>query len=99
MGEGGDGLHLDRVHLLERVVEDTGRVDDLPSEVLVVHVSDEQRLGRERVLKRTKQIGSDVSGRERVARTRASEIGGLTGWTSTSARVTLLMKDDFPTLG
>lgn len=50
MGEGGDGLHLDGVHLLEGVVQDTGCVDDLPSEVLVVHVSDEERLGGEGVL-------------------------------------------------
>lgn len=51
VGERSDGLHLDRVHLLERVVEHTGRVDDLPSEVLVVHVTDEQRLGGESVLR------------------------------------------------
>jgi hypothetical protein len=35
-------LHLDGVHLLERVVEDTGSVDDLPAEVFVVHVTNEQ---------------------------------------------------------
>ena len=52
MSESGDGLHLDGVHLLERVIQDTGSVDDLPSEVLVVHVSDEERFGGEGVLKR-----------------------------------------------
>ena len=49
VGERGDGLHLDRVHLLERVVEHSRRVDDLPAEVLVVHVPDKQRLGRKSV--------------------------------------------------
>jgi hypothetical protein len=52
VGERSDRLHLNRVHLLERVVEHTGRVDDLPSEVLVVHVTNEQRLGGESVLRR-----------------------------------------------
>lgn len=47
MGEGGDTLHLDGVHLLKRVVEDSRGVDDLPPEVLVVHVTDEETLGRE----------------------------------------------------
>jgi hypothetical protein len=45
MSESGDGLHLDGVHLLEGVVENSGSVDNLPAEVLVVHVSNEERLG------------------------------------------------------
>lgn len=49
MSESGNRLHLNGVHLLERVVEDSGRVDDLPPEVLVVHVADEERLGGEGV--------------------------------------------------
>ena len=46
---GGDGLHLVGVALLERVVQDSGRVDHLPANVVVVHVTEEERLGRERV--------------------------------------------------
>ena len=49
VGDGGDGLHLDRVHLLERVVEHAGGVDGLEAKVLVVEVADEEALGREGV--------------------------------------------------
>mmetsp|Transcript_19433 Transcript_19433/g.74612 ORF Transcript_19433/g.74612 Transcript_19433/m.74612 type:complete len:651 (-) Transcript_19433:57-2009(-) len=49
MGQRGDGLHLDGIPVLQRVVEDTGGVDDLPWSVLVVSVSDEERLGGEGV--------------------------------------------------
>ena len=49
VGDGGDGLHLDRVHLLERVVEHAGGVDGLEAEVFVVEVADEEALGREGV--------------------------------------------------
>ena len=44
-----DGLHLDGVSLFQRMVQDTGGVDDLPTQVLVVRVAHEQRLGRESV--------------------------------------------------
>ena len=44
MSESGDTLHLDGVHLLQRVVKDTRGVYHLPSQVLVVHVTDEERL-------------------------------------------------------
>ena len=47
VGERRDTLHLDVVHLLKRMVEDTGCVDDLPPHVAVVEVADEERLGRE----------------------------------------------------
>lgn len=40
MRNGSDGLHLDSVHFLERVIEDPGGVDGLEAEVLVVKVSD-----------------------------------------------------------
>ena len=49
VGEGSDGLHLDGVALLQRVVENSGSVDDLPAKILVVGVSDVQRLGGEGV--------------------------------------------------
>ena len=42
-------LHLDGVALLQRPVQQAGRVDDLPAQVLVVHVAHEERLGGERV--------------------------------------------------
>lgn len=49
MRKSSDTLHLDRVHFLERVIEDTRGIDDLPSQVLVVKVADEKRLGRKGV--------------------------------------------------
>ena len=42
-------LHLDGVALLEGVVEDARRVDDLPPQILVVGVAHEERLGGEGV--------------------------------------------------
>lgn len=53
MRNSGDTLHLDGVHLLERVVQDTGRIDGLETEVLVVEVADEERL-------RGESVGLDV---------------------------------------
>ena len=47
VGQGRDGLHLDGVALLEGVVEDAGGVDDLPPQVAVVAVADEEGLGGE----------------------------------------------------
>lgn len=78
MSESGDGLHLDGVHLLKRVIQDTGSVDDLPSEVLVVHVSDKERLGGEGVLRETNE-GEEVS--TKLFASRKDEKGrvGLTG--------------------
>eukprot|EP00760_Papus_ankaliazontas_P018925 PhM_4_TR17767/c0_g1_i1/m.843 len=49
VGQRRDGLHLDDVALVEAVVEDTGRVDDLPRQVLVVGVANVERLRREGV--------------------------------------------------
>ena len=49
MGQGSDRLHLDGVTVFERVVQDTGGIDHLPAQVLVIHVSNEQRLGGESI--------------------------------------------------
>jgi len=70
VGQGSDGLHLDRVAVLERVVEDTGRVDDLPAEVLVVHVADKERLGSEGV-----GLDVDVGTRDLVHERRLADVG------------------------
>ncbi len=45
----GPHLHLNGVALLQRAVEQAGRVNDLPAQVAVVHVPHKQRLRRERV--------------------------------------------------
>jgi len=49
MGERRNGLHLDRVALLQWVVQNSGGVNHLPAQVAVVHVSHIQRLGGERI--------------------------------------------------
>ena len=49
MSECSDGLHFDGVALVERVIEDTWGINDLPSGVLVVGVTHVQTLSRERV--------------------------------------------------
>ena len=49
VSKSGDRLHLNGVHLLERVVQDPWSVDDLPSEVLVVHMTDKEGFGGESV--------------------------------------------------
>ena len=47
MRDGGYTLHLDRIHLLERMVEDPRGINRLEAEVLVIEVPDVQRLCRE----------------------------------------------------
>jgi hypothetical protein len=49
MRESSDALHLDRVHFLERVVEYTGGIDNLPTQVLVVEVTNKKGFSRESV--------------------------------------------------
>ena len=49
MSQCSDGLHLNGVTLIERVVEDTWRVDDLPAGILVVSVAHEEVLSGEGV--------------------------------------------------
>lgn len=68
--ERGDALHLDVVHLLERVVEDAGGVDDLPAHVAVVEVADEEGLGRERV-----RLHVDVRARDLVEEGGLADVG------------------------
>jgi len=49
MGKCGHSLHFDRVSLVERVIQNSGRVNNLPLGVLVLAVTDEQVLGGESV--------------------------------------------------
>ena len=49
MGEGGDGLQLDGVHVLEGSVEDTWSVENLPAGISMVHVANEDTLGCESI--------------------------------------------------
>lgn len=49
MGQGGDGLHLNGVSVLEGVIKNSWGVNHLPPEVLVIHVAHEEGLGGEGV--------------------------------------------------
>ena len=49
MRQRSDRLHLDGVAVLDRVVQNARRVDDLPANVRVVHVTEEERFRGERV--------------------------------------------------
>jgi len=69
VSESSDRLHLNRVHLLQRVVQDTWGVDDLPSQVLVVHVTDKERFGGERV-----RLDVDIRSGDLVDKTTLSDI-------------------------
>jgi hypothetical protein len=64
-----DALHLDRVHLFQRVVKDPRRVDDLPSKVLVVQVPHKKRFCRERV-----RLDIDVRARDLVDKRRFTDV-------------------------
>ena len=70
MGKGSDGLHLDGVALFKRMVQNSGGVDHLPTQVLVIGVSDVQRLGRERV-----RLNLDISASNFVDETRLAHVG------------------------
>ena len=63
-------LHLDGVALLEGVVEDARRVDDLPPQILVVGVAHEERLGGEGV-----GLHLDVRTRYLVDEARLAHVG------------------------
>lgn len=57
VGERGNRLHFNDVHVLDIVIQNTGGIDNLPSKVLVIGVSDVQGLGGERV-RRSLDIGT-----------------------------------------
>ncbi len=49
MHQRGDTLHLDGVHIVERMIQNARRINHLPSDITIVHVTDMQRFGRESV--------------------------------------------------
>ena len=49
MGQGRDGLHLNRVALVKRMVKDARSINHLPACILVVGVADEEVLSSERI--------------------------------------------------
>ena len=72
MSEGGNTLHLDRVHLLQGMIQHSRGIDNLPSEVLVVHVTDKERLGGESVGLNVDIRSSDLVDKGRLSNVRVS---------------------------
>lgn len=70
VGQRGNGLHFDRVLLLERMVQDSWRIDDLPAEVVVIGVPNEERFGGEGV-----RLNFDVRSGDLVNEARLSDVG------------------------
>ena len=49
MSESGNTLHLDSIHFLQRVIQHSRSIDNLPSKVLVVHMTDKEGFSGESV--------------------------------------------------
>jgi hypothetical protein len=70
MGNGGDTLHLNGVHLLKRVIQNTGGIDGLEAEILVVEVTDKQTLCGESI-----GLNVDIGTSNALEETRLSDVG------------------------
>ena len=70
MGNRGDGLHLDGVHLLEGVVEDSGRINGTEPKVRVVKVPHKQALGGEGI-----RLHVDIRARDALQERRLARVG------------------------
>lgn len=82
MSQCSDTLHFNGVHLVERVVQDTGGIDDLPSEVLVVEMAHEEGFGGEGVRLNIHICSSDL-----VHKARLADIGVTTAQQCSGGRV------------
>lgn len=82
MGKSCNGLHLNGVTLIEWVIKNTWRVNDLPARVLVVGVTNEQVLCRESVW-----LNVNVSVRDIVDEARFTDVGETTN--DKSSRVSI----------
>lgn len=60
MGDGGDRLHFDGVHLFQRVVQYTWGINCLESQILVIEMSNEQTLGCESIRLNINVCSSDA---------------------------------------
>ena len=70
MRESGHSLHFDRVSLVQLMIQDAGRVDNLVARHLVLGVTDEQTLSCERV-----RLHIDVRARHVVDQARLTNVG------------------------
>jgi hypothetical protein len=70
MGQSSDGLHLNGVHVVNGMVQNTGRINHLPADVAVVHVANEEGLGGEGV-----RLNIDVRVRDLVHEAGLAHVG------------------------
>jgi len=70
VSQSSDGLHLDGVSCVERMIKDTWRVNNLPSLVVVIGVSNVQTLRGESI-----RLHINVSLSEVVDQTRFTNVG------------------------
>ena len=82
MSQGSDGLHLDRVPLFQGMVKDTGRVNNLPTQVLVVSVTHVQGLGGEGI-----RLNLDVGSGDLVDEAGLANVGEAADEQSPGVRV------------
>jgi hypothetical protein len=82
VGNGGNRLHLNGVHLLQGVVENSGGVDSLESKVLVVEMSNVQGLGGESV-----RLNVDIGASDALEETGLSDVGVSTDQEGTGVGV------------
>lgn len=82
MSERRDTLHLNGVHLIQRVVKNTGGVDDLPSKVLIVEVTHKKRLCGESV-----RLHIDVGSGDFVHEAGLADVGIATAKKRSGGRV------------
>lgn len=82
MGESSDWLPFNGVSLFELVIENTRSIDNLPFEILVVHVSNVERFGGERV-----RLDLNICSRQQVDEWWLSNIGEARKKKSSRCRV------------
>lgn len=70
VSQSSDTLHFNGVTLFQGVIQDTGGIDNLPSHVLVIGMTNVERLGGERIT-----LDFDISLGDRVNETTLTDIG------------------------
>lgn len=82
VSQGSDGLHFDVVHLVQGLIQDTRGVDNLPSDVVVISVTDEQGLGCEGI-----RLNIDIGVGDLVDETGFTDVGETSDEEGTGVRV------------
>jgi hypothetical protein len=73
MSQSSNGLHLDGVAVFERMIENSGSIDDLPREIVVEGMTDKERFGSEGI-----GLHIDFSTRDLVHEAALTDVGVAT---------------------